>query len=523
MIHLVQQYFSESTKKNPKKIAVDFQNQKITYKDLDIYTNQLARALKKEGIKRGDRVSFCLFKSINSIKAILGILKADAIYVPLDPFSPQERMKKIIDDAVSSALICDEHTLSAVKKIQKAVKKKIKIFVLSNRRKAAGGCVFEDEILKAEKTALSYKNTDRDLAYIFYTSGSTGLPKGVMISHLNLISATEWAVEEFNITSDDILSSHPPFHFDLSTFDIYCAFKSGATLCVVPEKLSLFPGSLLKYIEEKKMTIWSSVPSLLCYVVKAGILNKHRIPSVKKIFFNGEVFPPKFLSRWMKTFPKKEFINMYGPTEATVQCAFYRIKGPLKDLTKPAPIGRASGNSEIFAVTEEGKPVLPGQTGELYIGGSGLSLGYWNDEQKTEKSFVRNPFDNIFSGKVYKTGDLVFLRKDGNYEFLGRKDHQIKYMGYRIELGEIEWALQSLKYVDEAVALAFGEQGDDVKIVSFLVLNKKTGEAKIKADLKKIIPPYMIPRRFEILSALPKTSTGKINRVVLKHDYEKTC
>lgn len=507
MIYLVQQYFDSIAKRNPKKTAVVFNDETISYKELGEYSNQLARTLKKEGVARGDRVCFCLFKSINSIKAILGILKADAVYVPLDAFSPAARLRKIIQDAEPRVLIYDTDTASLAKTL---APKSATLLRLGERH-------IEEDIRFQKKTNLAYANTTEDLAYIFYTSGSTGTPKGVMITHRNLTGCAEWAVGEFGITSKDVLSSHPPFHFDLSTFDIYACFKAGATLAVVPERLSVFPGALLDYIEKHKMTIWNSVPSLLSYLARSGALTKNRIRTVKKVFFNGEVFPLKYLAQWMRTFPKKEFVNMYGPTEATVQCSFYRIKKIPKNLKKPVPIGKACSNAEIFAVTAEGKRAVTGERGELYIRGSCVARGYWRNKNKTAEAFVRDPFRASSKELVYKTGDLVFLNKDGDYKFLGRIDHQIKHMGYRIELGEVEAALFSLPYVKEAVVVAY-ERDDDRELCAFVVAGNR-GVEKIRSDLKKIVPQYMVPARVRTLAKLPKTSTGKIDRVSLKKKY----
>lgn len=507
MTHLAHQYFDEAAEKNPYKIACVFNDEKITYGDLRDYANQLAYMLKKAGVQRGDRVCFCLYKSINSIKTILGILKADAVYVPLDAFSPVERLNKIVKDAGPEVLLCAKDTLHLIKKISK---KATKVICLGTK-------ATEERINKEPKKNPEYQNTDIDLAYIFYTSGSTGAPKGVIISHRNLIGCAEWSVNEFKITSEDILSSHPPFHFDLSTFDIYACFKAGATLVIVPEKLSIFPGALFAYIEKHKITIWNSVPSLLSYVAKSAVLKHGRIPSVKKVFFNGEVFPTKYLAQWMETFPEKEFVNMYGPTEATVQCSFYRIKRVPKNLKKPVPIGKACSNAEIFAATDHGTKVRVGEEGELYIRGGGVGTGYWRNPEKTREAFVQNPFRKE-KDIVYKTGDMVRLNKDGNYEFLGRIDHQVKYMGYRIELGEIESTLYSLSYIKEAAVVAYTEK-DPTVIAAFIVLSSPRAQERIQSDLGKIVPIYMVPHRFYILSKLPKTSTGKVDRVSLKKKY----
>ncbi|MDP3764331.1 MAG: amino acid adenylation domain-containing protein [bacterium] len=502
MVKLVQEYFSESAKKYPNKITVNFGDVNSTFSELEKSSNQLARALKIKKIERNDRVAFCLHKSTKSIQVILGILKSDAVYVPLDAHSPKDRLRQVVADAEPKIIICDSDTASLV----------VGLGSILNLDAEASFITSQSE------SELDYQNNSGDLAYILYTSGSTGKPKGVMITHANIINATDWAVAELDIKPEDKMSQHPPLHFDLSTFDLYCAFKSGATLCLVPEELSLFPGQLLKFIEENKLTIWDSVPSVMVYMFTAGVIKVGRMPSIKKIFFNGEGFPTKFLASWMNTFPDKEFVNMYGPTETTVQCTFYRIQQPPIDFSKLVPIGKAQRGVEVFAVKDDGTIAKAGEEGELYVGGLGVGLGYWNNPEKTKTSFLN------FTGKgrVYKTGDLVRLLNDGNYEFIGRKDFQVKVMGHRIELGDIESALYSLPYVQDAgvVAVSVIETGG-TKIVAYVSIKEPKSVSEIKIDLARILPDYMIPHTIELRSSLPRTSTGKIDRPKLKDEYQR--
>ncbi len=500
MVKLIQEYFSGSSQKFPYKIAVNFKDENISFAELDRHSNQLARALKSKGVAKGDRICFCLPKSIDSIRSVLGILKADAVYVPLDATAPRARLGQVIKDAKPIVIICNEQTLELVRGCGP-------VFNLDAERSRVGS---------ESDDALNYENSFSDLAYILYTSGSTGQPKGVMITHANIINATEWAVEELDITSEDKMSQHPPLHFDLSTFDLYCAFKSGATLYLVPEELSLFPGQLLKFIEENKLTIWNSVPSVMVYLSLAGLVKHGRIATIKKIFFNGEGFPTKFLAEWMKTFPDKKFVNMYGPTETTVQCTFYKIPEPPSDLSKLVSIGRACRNVEVFAVKEDGQMANVGEEGELYVGGLGVGLGYWNDPENTVASFLDFPR----KGRVYKTGDLVKLLSDGNYEFIGRKDFQVKVMGHRIELGDVESALYSLPYIKEAGVIAVvAESTGGIEIIACVSLNEPKSEEEIKSNLADLLPAYAVPHKIEIKNLLPRTSTGKIDRISLKANY----
>ncbi|MDO8467202.1 MAG: amino acid adenylation domain-containing protein [bacterium] len=488
MVKLIQEYFSASAEKFPDKIAVNWKDQNITFAELESRSNQLAFALKGLGVKRGDRIAFCLQKSPKAIQVILGILKVDAAYVPLNPRAPEARIAQMINDAQPSVVICERAT--------KALVKSGKVFDLDEKA---------EMLADMPVSAMHCKNTSVDLAYILYTSGSTGIPKGVMITHGNIINATDWAVEEFGISEKDRMSQHPPLHFDLSTFDLYCAFKAGATLYLVPEELSLFPGQLLKFIEESKLTIWNSVPSVLVYLWNSGLIKEDRLSLVRKFFFNGEGFPTRFLAEWMKTFPKKEFVNMYGPTETTVQCTFYRIPEAPTDLTKLVPIGKACRNVEVFLVD-----------GELCVAGDGVGLGYWNNPEKTAVSFV----DITGKGRVYKTGDSGRLLPDGNYEFIGRKDFQVKIMGNRIELGDVEAALLALPYIEDAAAVAIDASATGgQELIGFVKLKEAKEELMIKIDLAKLIPQYMVPAKIVVRPLLPRTSTGKVDRNALKSDY----
>ncbi|MDP3900329.1 MAG: amino acid adenylation domain-containing protein [bacterium] len=509
MIYLLQQYLDEQAIKQPHKIAAIFNEEIINYSDLNSLANQIANYLKHLDIKHGDRVCFCLHKSIKSLATIFGILKADAIYVPLDANSPYERLEKIVNDAKPKIVLYEDETED---KIKKMTAKDIELYSLDSDAVNA-------QITSQSNLNPNYQSIDSDLAYIFYTSGSTGTPKGVMITHRNVIDAAEWSVSELKITAADKLSAHPPFHFDLSTFDIYSSIKSGATLVLIPEKLSVFPGALVDYIEKTEITIWNSVPSLLSYLFQAGSIDPSRLKKVRSICFNGEVFPVKYLRDWMKIFPDKEFINMYGPTEATVQCSFYRIKEVPKEVDKSVPIGKSCANAEIFALDADGRKAERKSSGELFIRGACLSPGYWCNEKKTREVFIQNPFNSKYKDIVYKTGDLVYLDENGNYSFIGRKDDQFKRMGYRIEVGEIEKAIYSLDYVTETTII-FRELNNAVDLTAFIASKESLSSEQVSADLAKILPYYMIPSKFHFLSLLPKTSTGKIDRETLKKNYE---
>ena len=527
MNKLVQEYFIASAQRYPSKIAVNFQHQNITYQELEAYSNQLAHLLRSLGVQRNDRVAFYVEKSIDSIKCLLGILKADGCYVPFDPKSPLPRLRQIMEDCQPAVIICNAGTLSNTRTLVQEVTStgqktkpdyQPKIVVLAATEFHEDNVYNEKDLVQQSVRPPWFRNTSKDLAYIFYTSGSTGKPKGVMISHANIISFTEWAVERFAITAEDHLSNHAPMHFDLSTFDIYCTFKSGASLFMVPYELNLFPEKLVQFIEERKLTVWLSVPSILVYLARMGVLRPERIPTVRLIFSTGEVFPTPYVIQWMQLFPHKTIVNMFGPTETTVECTYYIIDRIPTDPHKNIPIGKSCDHLEVFALNEQNILLQEGEVGELYVRGPSISPGYWNDPEKTRLAFIPHPLFPQLNDPVYKTGDLVELTKGGNYFFRGRKDNQIKFMGYRIELGEIEAALYALPYIREA-AVVFLAAEENSEIIAFLSLRQEQEIEKIKLDLARLIPKYMVPKIIVIMAELPRTSTEKVDKLTLKEKY----
>jgi acyl-coenzyme A synthetase/AMP-(fatty) acid ligase len=339
---------------------------------------------------------------------------------------------------------------------------------------------------------------------------------------MNIASFIDWATWKFGFTERDRISNHAPMHFDLSTLDIYSAISSGATLYPVPEELSLFPQKIVDFIKDNRLTVWHSAPFLLSYIAKFDALKEKNFPDLRYVFWAGEVFPSKYLNYWMRRLPEKRFFNLFGPTETTDISLYYEVREIPGENDPPVPIGMSCETEEVFAVKENGGRVSAGEEGELYIRSACVSPGYWNDQEKTAKFFVQNPLHGNFRDIVYKTGDLVRLRPDGNYEFLGRIDYQVKCRGYRIELGEIESAVYSHEGVGECAVVAIdGAEAGESELVAF-VAPKSGAEITapaMKEFLKNKLPHYMIPHYFEFIGEMPITGTGKIDRVKLKNIY----
>jgi amino acid adenylation domain-containing protein len=510
---------TDAADRMPDQVAVVDASGSMSYADLDRRANQLANLLRDAGVQRGDRVGLFLNKSAYAIVGIYGILKAGAAYVPLDPFAPVARLAYIARNCEVRCLVTGQERSSAWGGFVQAGAPVDRLIVLNAEGNDVAAavpgitCLARDALEAASEADPSSPAISQDLAYILYTSGSTGQPKGVMLSHLNALTFVTWCYEYFRPTSADIFSNHAPLHFDLTILDIYVAAMAGATLVVVPPDISVFPVQLADFIERLGITIWYSVPSILSLLVLHGNLMTRHLPSLRHVIFAGEVFPTKHLRQLMKLVPHAQFTNLYGPTETNV-CTYYHVPALPDDLTEPIPIGRAIDDVEVFAVHEAGRRAAPGEVGELYVRGGTVAYGYWGDSERTGKAFVANPGGHECD-RVYRTGDLVRQNAAGDFLFLGRKDHQIKSRGYRIELGDIEAALYAHPLVSECAVIPIPDEVLGNRLRAFVVTRDALGDTELARFCATLLPKYMVPECFTFLQALPKTSTGKVDRRAL--------
>jgi amino acid adenylation domain-containing protein len=520
MAYLLQHLLIASAAWHPDKDAVVFLDERLTFRELDALTNRLAWTLIENGVRRGDRIGIYINKSIPSVVSILGILKAGGVYVPLDPNAPPARLAYIIRNCGIRCLLTS--TKNAIR-VEGMFPQDSPLEAVILTDAAAGPQIpakpvpWSSVLARADATLPGNSTIETDLAYVLYTSGSTGVPKGVMISHRTSLTFVNWAHDTFQVMSRDRLSSHAPLHFDLSIFDIFVALKAGAMLVLVPEGLSTFPVRLAEWIEKDQISVWYSVPSVLTMMVLHGRLERFRFSNLRTVLFAGEVFPVKFLRQLMELVPHPEYYNLYGPTETNV-ITYYRVPPLPAGRVQPIPIGKVCSNMEVFALTDEGEIVMrPGEVGELYARGSCVAQGYWGDLEKTNRSFVRNPVQPHFEEIAYNTGDLVTLDEEGNYLFLGRRDHMIKSRGYRIELGEIDTVLYSHPSVKEAAAVAIPDETITNRIKAFVVLEEKAAVSveELQRYCAEKIPSYMVPEAIEFREDLPKTSTGKTDKPAL--------
>ncbi|HEX7810341.1 MAG TPA: amino acid adenylation domain-containing protein [Burkholderiales bacterium] len=511
----------------PDATALVFKGVRMSYADLEETSNRLGHLLRAAGCRRGDRVGLLMPKMPAAIVAMLGVLKADAIYVPMDPASPAERQARILE-------ISDCRCILAAGAIGPGLRGALAAAAL--QQQPIIGWLDQDAPTELEPapafslrdlaafpaTSPASANSGGDVAHLLFTSGSTGLPKGVMISHGAVVHLIDWARAYFGITHADRVSQHPPLRFDVSTFDIFGTLCSGAELHLVPAEMNLLPHKLAQFIRDARLTQWFSVPSVLNLMANFDVVRQDDFPALRNVLFAGEAIPTPTVIHWMSRLPHVRFTNLYGPTETTIVSSYYTLPGCPADERESIPIGTACAGEELLVMNEQLQPVAPGEIGELYIRGVGLSPGYWRDPERTQRAFLPYPNGSGAGDRIYRTGDLARRGPDGLLHFVGRADTQIKSRGYRIELGEIEAALHSIPELQESAVVAIKSEGFEGWLICCAYVpapGKALTAVNLRKALGRLVPGYMMPARWQRMDALPKNDNGKIDRPLLKNQF----
>ena len=541
----VLEFLEKSAFSDPTAIACGDEKEELSYSALLLASKKLGVFLSQHTAPRRP-VALYLEKSVPALIGFFGIVYAGGFYSVLDPSQPMARTVKILETLEPSVVLTDyanrekaEEIIAELRKTANTVVSP-ELYVLNDlpgikdREDArAEGITKEEEALLSD---IREKAMDVDPLYVNFTSGSTGVPKGVTVGHRSVISFISSFVEIFGIDKEDVLGNQAPFDFDVSVKDIYSALFAGCRLQLIPRSYFSNPMELMDYLSEKKITNLTWAVSALCFVsVMNGL--EYKVPEkVRRVMFSGEVMPIKHLNHWKKYLPEAMYVNLYGPTEITCNCCYYILDREFQEGEK-IPLGKTFPNEKVFLLGEDGNEILPGTIddkengdhlegegkpekdyfenegspeGEILVSGAGLAIGYYNDTAKTQEAFTQNPLNKAYYERCYRTGDLARYNEKGELVYCSRKDFQIKRMGHRIELGEIESTAMKIEEVTRALALY---EADEQKL--WLFYTGKADRKEVARTLRGLLPPFMLPNKTVQIEEMPLTKNGKIDRAAL--------
>ncbi|MEU6274021.1 amino acid adenylation domain-containing protein [Streptomyces populi] len=477
----------DSARRAGGDLAVAGPDRSVTYEELDRAADTLAHLLRDKGVRGTDRVVIWLDKSVVAVAAMQGALRLSAVYVPVDGSGPARRTARIARGCSATVIVTDSRRAAELRESGEELPG---LLVLDGLPETDG----------RPPLPVEQPGPD-DLAYILYTSGSTGEPKGVCISQRNALAFIEWAAAETGATSRDRFANHAPFGFDLSVLDLYVAFRAGASVHLVPSEMAYAPQQLCAFLRTERITVWYSVPSVLILMIRDGDLCEGaRPPWLRVLLFAGEPFAVDYLALLHRYLEGVRLLNLYGPTETNV-CTFHEVTAEDVARGEPVPIGRACSGDEVWALTPDGRRAAAGEEGELVVDGPTVMAGYWG------RGAQEGP---------YRTGDVVRVRADGVFEYRGRLDHMVKVRGHRVELGEIEACLSRHPAVGEVAVLADGS-GMAARIVAVVVpVGPPPGLLALKRHCAERLPRYMVPDSVLTVAELPRTRNGKTDRQTLR-------
>lgn len=495
------EYFELTERRFPDKTAFIDSNRTSSFGETYKNARRIATRLTEFGTKRP--IAIFIDKSCNCIDCMLAALYAGDFYTVIDVKSPKDRVESILKTLKNAVIITDHHSIELAEEFES-----------------------EYEIVRYEEAVTSEVDTaalgviragmiDLDIAYILFTSGSTGAPKGTVINHRSLISYVDWVTEEFGFDENTVFGSQTPLYFSMSVTDFYSTIKCGCTYNIIPKTLFSFPINMVNYLNDNKINTIYWVPTALSILSNWKVFDVQKPVYLNTVLFAGEVMPTKQLNYWIKSLDGVRFANLFGPTEATDICTFYVVDREFSD-TESLPIGKHCDNCNVFILKEDGTEACVDEEGELYVRSSFVASGYYDNPEKTKSAFVQNPLNPYYPEIVYKTGDLVKMNDRGEILYISRIDFQIKRSGYRIELGEIEAAANGH---DKIKGCACVYDKDSEKILLFYE-GKKSDKDSVYDQVRNNVPVYMLPDEVIRIKELPKNANGKIDRIQLLKIYQ---
>ena len=489
-------------RRKPDKTAYTDGETALTFQEVWDQSRAVGTFLHQRGIYRRPVVVF-MRKAPREIAAFFGVITGGCFYVPIDEEMPAGRIQLILDNVRSPLVICDQDTEPAARGFDLR----------------GGEIALYDDLIRTETDDAALEDIyeraiDTDPIYIVFTSGSTGIPKGVAACHRSVLDYIEQLSEILEFDEDTVFGNQTPLYFDACLKELYPTLKFGATTYLIPRRLFSTPIQLVEYLNRYQINTICWVVSALTMVSAFGTFEMVKPQFLRTVAFGSEVFPAKQLRLWREALPQARFTNLYGPTEGTGMCCYYRVERSFRD-DEAIPIGRPFPNREILLLKEDGTLAGPGEEGELCIRGTAVTLGYYNDPERTAAAYVQNPLNTAYPELIYKTGDAARYNEAGELVFVSRKDAQIKHMGHRIELGEIEVNAAMLPGIPMAACIYDAKRG---RIVLYYAGDRP--EKDVAAELRTKLPRYMLPNRLFRLDRLPQTPNGKIDRQALKAAYE---
>ena len=495
------QYFENGAARHSRdRVAIVDKDRSFTFAELEYRAKQCAaRIIQRADVLR-EPVAVFLPKSAEVVFADLGIVYSGNIYVNLDVHSPAQRIRGILDQT-RPVLIITSRSMAAKLDLPDA-----RLLFIEE--------IFGDqgEFDPARLRERLEHVIDTDPLCIINTSGSTGIPKGVVLSHRSTIDFMDWCFERLQLDAPARIGSLSPFHFDIYTLELNYCLAKGATLVIIPEELAIFPAQIVKFLSEKAISFIFWVPSIMVNISRQELLEGFHLPALKTVFFAGEVFPMKHLNRWRRALPGARFVNLYGPIEITVDCTYFLVDREFGD-DEVLPIGFPCRNTDVLILNERNELCAAGERGELCVRGTSLAMGYWNDPEKTARAFVQNPLNTRYPELIYRTGDIAYTNERGEIVLVGRRDFQIKHLGYRIELSEIEYQVLRIGGIANA-CVTYNRERQEITLY-YEASRPDLTPGAIRTELLKIFPKYMLPTVFHQLDELPRNPNGKIDRNAL--------